>query len=364
MPDMSNKNWNDRADKDLFFTILSVKNIGVISGGEWTTIGNHMRSIGYGFTNEGCRQHFQGLRRAQNKADANTMAGLEHLNQKTPNKADPTLNPITRRPGPGRGRPRKTPQKGEGAADGAVPDGSDIQSPVAGVPGMAPAPGPGVIPGPSMAPSMSPGVPQVAGVPVMPGMQGVPSAPGIPPAPMNQGHPQLQSQPQPHLQAQFQIQGQPQGQLQGQPQTPVKKPRARKSRAKQPQDQSQLPPQAQGQMHAQAQAQAQAHHQAQMQAQVHAQGHMPPRPVNMVTSRVAPPAQMESPGDEEDDDDDDDLAVDPTLGDGDGHPSKRPRLDDSQGTSSMDDEAMMNALAAHNAPTPADYSQEFNYGEA
>lgn len=50
-----NKNWNDRADKDLFFTILSVKNIGVISGSEWTTIGNHMRTLGYGFTNEGCR---------------------------------------------------------------------------------------------------------------------------------------------------------------------------------------------------------------------------------------------------------------------------------------------------------------------
>ncbi|KAK2072904.1 hypothetical protein P8C59_007230 [Phyllachora maydis] len=66
-----NKNWNDRADKDLFFTILSVKHIGVISGSEWTTIGNHMRSLGYGFTNEGCRQHFQGLRRAQQKAEQN-----------------------------------------------------------------------------------------------------------------------------------------------------------------------------------------------------------------------------------------------------------------------------------------------------
>ena len=50
-----NKNWNDKADKDLFFTILNVKNIGVIGGTEWTTIGNHMRSLGYGFTNEGCR---------------------------------------------------------------------------------------------------------------------------------------------------------------------------------------------------------------------------------------------------------------------------------------------------------------------
>ncbi|RCI16298.1 hypothetical protein L249_2394 [Ophiocordyceps polyrhachis-furcata BCC 54312] len=99
---MSSKNWNDRADKDLFFTILSVKNIGVISGAEWTTIGNHMRSLGYGFTNEGCRQHFQGLRRAQNKADTNGI-----VSETASRRVDPTLNPITRRPGPGRGRPRK-----------------------------------------------------------------------------------------------------------------------------------------------------------------------------------------------------------------------------------------------------------------
>ncbi|KAK7920489.1 hypothetical protein PG985_008511 [Apiospora marii] len=96
-----NKNWNDTADKDLFFTILSVKNIGVISGAEWTTIGGHMRTMGYGFTNEGCRQHFQGLRRAQHKLDTN---GTPSDSQK---KVDPTTNPITRRPGPGRGRPRK-----------------------------------------------------------------------------------------------------------------------------------------------------------------------------------------------------------------------------------------------------------------
>ncbi|KAI0389439.1 hypothetical protein F5Y17DRAFT_123512 [Xylariaceae sp. FL0594] len=96
-----NKNWNDRADKDLFFTILSVKNIGVISGAEWTTIGNHMRSLGYGFTNEGCRQHFQGLRRAQHKSESNKSASEGQR------KDDPSANPIARRPGPGRGRPRK-----------------------------------------------------------------------------------------------------------------------------------------------------------------------------------------------------------------------------------------------------------------
>ncbi|KND94184.1 hypothetical protein TOPH_01097 [Tolypocladium ophioglossoides CBS 100239] len=145
---MNNKNWNDRADKDLFFTILSVKNIGVISGAEWTTIGSHMRTMGYGFTNEGCRQHFQCLRRAQNKADANGAAA------ESARRVDPTLNPITRRPGPGRGRPRKQqdqdstgqPSPGAGAvpahATGLVPDA------VAGpFPGAVPAQFFGAMPG-------------------------------------------------------------------------------------------------------------------------------------------------------------------------------------------------------------------------
>ncbi|KAG6102918.1 hypothetical protein E4U31_003235 [Claviceps sp. LM219 group G6] len=99
---MSHKNWNDRADKDLFFTILSLKDVGLISGEEWCRIGNHMRCLGYRFTNEGCRQHFQGLRRAQNKAAAVGTAVVAN-----PYHADPTLNPVTRRPGPGRGRPKK-----------------------------------------------------------------------------------------------------------------------------------------------------------------------------------------------------------------------------------------------------------------
>ncbi|KAI1118085.1 hypothetical protein F5Y14DRAFT_401027 [Nemania sp. NC0429] len=121
-----NKNWNDRADKDLFFTILSVKNIGVISGAEWTTIGNHMRSLGYGFTNEGCRQHFQGLRRAQNKTESNG-SGLDGQR-----KSDPTANPITRRPGPGRGRPRKavsapTAPADQGQPPQAITPASDTQ---------------------------------------------------------------------------------------------------------------------------------------------------------------------------------------------------------------------------------------------
>ncbi|KAF5018883.1 hypothetical protein F66182_9131 [Fusarium sp. NRRL 66182] len=121
---MNSKNWNDRADKDLFFTILSVKNIGIISGSEWTTIGNHMRSLGYGFTNEGCRQHFQGLRRAQNKTESTGPNG------ESSRRSDPTMNPITRRPGPGRGRPRKQPP----APLPGVP-GEEIPNPVLNPPG-------------------------------------------------------------------------------------------------------------------------------------------------------------------------------------------------------------------------------------
>ncbi|KAH7154986.1 hypothetical protein B0J13DRAFT_544473 [Dactylonectria estremocensis] len=141
---MNSKNWNDRADKELFFTILSVKNIGIISGAEWTTIGNHMRTLGYGFTNEGCRQHFQGLRRAQNKAEINGTTG------ESSRKVDPTMNPITRRPGPGRGRPRKQPPvSAEGAPmvpalDPAVPDPSHPGALGASVPAsIVPIPLPG-----------------------------------------------------------------------------------------------------------------------------------------------------------------------------------------------------------------------------
>ncbi|KAL1913684.1 hypothetical protein Sste5344_000648 [Sporothrix stenoceras] len=121
---MNSKNWNDRADKDLFFTILSVKNIGVISGAEWTIIGQHMRTLGYGFSNEGCRQHFQGLRRAQNKIEPSNGttpgSGAISTAAAAANKVDPALNPITRRPGgPGRRRSRKLSSAAEGNAEGS-----------------------------------------------------------------------------------------------------------------------------------------------------------------------------------------------------------------------------------------------------
>lgn len=65
-------------------------------------------------------QHFQGLRRAQQKAEANGSLG------ENPRKIDPTLNPITRRPGPGRGRPRKSVGGGPGS-ESASPGGSQGQ---------------------------------------------------------------------------------------------------------------------------------------------------------------------------------------------------------------------------------------------
>ncbi|KXJ97001.1 hypothetical protein Micbo1qcDRAFT_191609 [Microdochium bolleyi] len=132
-----NKNWGDRADKDLFFTILSVKNIGVITGAEWTTIGNSMRIMGYGFTNEGCRQHFQALRRTQHKK-----AVAVSTNPDGSPKYDPALNPITRRPGPGRGRPRKNAASttGEpGAAAQLPPVATQAGDPNAPAPSPVPA---------------------------------------------------------------------------------------------------------------------------------------------------------------------------------------------------------------------------------
>ncbi|KAK4455600.1 hypothetical protein QBC34DRAFT_70913 [Podospora aff. communis PSN243] len=237
-----NKNWNDRADKDLFFTILSVKNIGVISGAEWTTIGNHMRQLGYGFTNEGCRQHFQGLRRAQNKAEANGIS-----NSDNPRKTDPQVNPITRRPGPGRGRPRKQPAAAGAGAPPAPPN--TVATPV--VP-----PPPGVL-----------GItPHVAVVPGVGDVSSLSASPGVPEASM-------------------------------------------------------LP-------------------------------HIPPP----VDASVSP--QGDTPVDDE-------LAVDPSLEDAEDdedHAAKRPRLDDNQ-DHSLEDAAVLNALAAHNNPAAGDYDADF-YAEA
>lgn len=70
--------------------------------------------------NQDTSQHFQGLRRAQQKAEANGAVG------DNPRKVDPTQNPITRRPGPGRGRPKKS---SVNPATGDTPEDSDVVDP-------------------------------------------------------------------------------------------------------------------------------------------------------------------------------------------------------------------------------------------
>ncbi len=90
------------------------------------------------------RQHFQGLRRAQQKFEpanggaaavgGSLSSGISSLGAlggaaapaPWSGKGDPTLNPITRRPGPGRGRPRK--QSSGGTADDAGGDGSGVST--------------------------------------------------------------------------------------------------------------------------------------------------------------------------------------------------------------------------------------------
>jgi hypothetical protein len=82
----------------------------------------------------------------------------------------------------------------------------------------------------------------------------------------------------------------------------------------------------------------------------------PPPQVNQamaaqVNQAMAPQAQMTAP---------DDLAVDPNLGEepDEEHAAKRQRLDDSQ-EPSLEDEAVLNALADHNNPTPpGEYTSE------
>lgn len=75
-------------------------------------------------------QHFQGLRRAQNKADTNGA-----VSDSSSRKSDPTANPITRRPGPGRGRPRKQPPV---PITGALPEQGQESETTPGEPGTLP----------------------------------------------------------------------------------------------------------------------------------------------------------------------------------------------------------------------------------
>ncbi|OTA07221.1 hypothetical protein A9Z42_0081190 [Trichoderma parareesei] len=327
-----NKNWNDRADKDLFFTILSVKNIGVISGAEWTTIGNHMRSLGYGFTNEGCRQHFQGLRRAQNKAE------VDGTQSESARRADPTLNPITRRPGPGRGRPRKSQAQNASQSGTDAADASPTASPV-GVPTTGPASVPAVLPGGMVSSSMA-------------GHSTGMASPGI-------SLQQQQQQQQQQLQQQHQLQQLQSQQLQ---------PQQLQPQQLQPQHQHQF----QQQQH-QFQQQLQQQHQAQLQPQIQTPLKTEMPDADGISVSAQTPNDLTSnhligsePGSATSQDQ---LQLDAVQSgdedaEADDHPAKRQRLDphdphdshdphDLGPDSTLDDEAVL-ALAAHNGADGTD----------
>lgn len=389
---MNSKNWNDRADKDLFFTILSVKNIGVISGSEWTTIGNHMRSLGYGFTNEGCRQHFQGLRRAQNKAET---AGP---NGDIVRRNDPTMNPITRRPGPGRGRPRKQPPVPVPGA-GEIP--TDQPMPVGIVPGPNPVPpyphphpqtvqSYGVPPGnhqdgahlpaqPAAQPgNISPAIPTQQAPPPsnVPHVQGPitypspPRAPDTPQAPahlhplqhVQSGQPgqQPQSEQQPPLDQQLQSEFQPQPDQQGEPEqisqpTTQPQPEQENSTEYQSQDVSQEAPREAREV---TDASAASQHAPVGQNDADSQAALTSEPLQH------PNEDIDADGDADADADDDADADGEADIDNDEPAAKRPRLSSPEPPkdTDMDDEAVL-ALAAHNGST--DFASDFaTYGEA
>lgn len=69
------------------------------------------------------------MRRAQNKIEGSVASPVDSGVRKI---GDPTLNPITRRPGPGRGRPKKQASVPLGGATG--PTASPVQQPLPPLP--------------------------------------------------------------------------------------------------------------------------------------------------------------------------------------------------------------------------------------
>ncbi|EMR90256.1 hypothetical protein ACHAPC_007103 [Botrytis cinerea] len=52
--------WDHVADKDLLLAIIEANNLKAI---EWSTIAHELQRKGHPFNNEGCRQHFQKIRK-------------------------------------------------------------------------------------------------------------------------------------------------------------------------------------------------------------------------------------------------------------------------------------------------------------
>lgn len=224
------------------------------------------------------------------------------------------MNPITRRPGPGRGRPRKHPlgDAPEGPSGITLPPGPH---PIGVPPGVISSNIPGAAP-PVPGGALGAGIPHgVAIHPQFPGLQGVTNA-QIPPGSdvaVSVSNAQLSSS----------IPSTPQGLLPA----------------------SQLA------------QQQQQHQQQQHDQQIHT-----PTPQQVSQSLVQPvqivPAPVNSTGlgdegDGGDDDEDGDEAEDE-------HVAKRQRLgDDTHESPTLEDEAVLNALAGHNnAASPGEYETE------
>ncbi|EKD16221.1 uncharacterized protein L3040_009539 [Drepanopeziza brunnea f. sp. 'multigermtubi'] len=79
--------WDHKADKDLLLTIIDEGSLKSIA---WPSISNKMADKGYSFTHEGCRQHFQKIR----KEARNGHNALETL-APSPSKAKAKAKAVT-----------------------------------------------------------------------------------------------------------------------------------------------------------------------------------------------------------------------------------------------------------------------------
>ncbi|KAF9775501.1 hypothetical protein IL306_006378 [Fusarium sp. DS 682] len=308
------------------------------------------------------------LRRAQNKAETSGPNG------DTVRRNDPTMNPITRRPGPGRGRPRKQPPVPVAGVPGETPLNQPI--PVGVVPGPQnnsmpyPHPHPQVAPAYGVPPgnhqpgaplpaqaavqpaNISPtppaqqvpppnNTPQVQGPVTYPSPQGAPDTPQTPAHlhPLQPGQSvQSGQQPQPAFQPQPDQQAQPE-----QPSQPTMQPQAEQGNSSEYQSQD---------ISREASREAREAIDANVVSQ-HAPAEQNPEPQATLTSEQLQHANedIDADGDAEGDADGEaDINNDEPA-------AKRPRLGSPEPPkdTDMDDEAVL-ALAAHNGST--DFASE------
>ncbi|KAH8657164.1 hypothetical protein BGZ60DRAFT_384043 [Tricladium varicosporioides] len=61
MSQSTKSTWNAESDRDL---LLAIMELGKLEGLDWHAVSARMGDKGYSFSNEGCRQHYQKLRKA------------------------------------------------------------------------------------------------------------------------------------------------------------------------------------------------------------------------------------------------------------------------------------------------------------